>query len=159
MTMFELSPDTRILTDALLKMEPGDTLTHDEMAALLSRRIDGADSTLQSARRRAEKEDGVVFGTVRTVGLKRLTDAEIVGLGETGAKGLRRAARRSFRRVSNVGNFDKLSPAEQAKHNGALALFGGVMAASKGSTLRRLELAVSGTEQLSLGRTFDLFKG
>ena len=31
-----------------------------------------------------------------------------------------------------------LPAAEQAKHNGALALFGGIMAAAKGSTLRRL---------------------
>ena len=52
-----------------------------------------------------------------------------------------------------------LPPAEQTKHNGALALFGGIMAASKGSTLRRLEQAANGTGPLPLGRTFDLFKG
>ncbi len=157
MTMFELNPDTRLLTDAFLKMEQGETMTYEQVSKLLSRKTSGSDGTLQSARRRAEKEDGFVFGTIRKVGLKRLDDAEIVSLGETGAKSLRRGARRSFKRVSNVHDFDSLPSAEQAKHNGALALFGGIMAASKGSTLRRLEGAAETSGTLSLGRTFELF--
>ena len=156
---FEPNPDTRLLTDVLLALKHGEVLTHEDMAKLLSRRIDGADPALQSARRRAEREDGFVFTAVRKVGIRRLTDEEIVGLGETGAKSIRRASRRYARRVANVGSFDALSAADKAKHNGALALFGAVMAATKASTLRRLEGAANSTGQLSLGRTFDLFKG
>ena len=159
MPVFELSPDTRLLTDELLKMKPGDDLTHKEMSELLSRNIDGSSAPLLSARRRAEKEDGFVFGTIRGVGVQRLSDTEIVDLGETGAKGIRRAARRTARRVSNVKDFDAMPAEIKARHNGALALFGGIMAAAKASTLRRLEKAANSSGVLSLGRTFELFKG
>ncbi len=157
MPQFELSPDTRLLTDVLLKMGAGEMMTYKQMETLLSRKIGGSDSTLHSARRRAEKEDGFVFGSVRTIGIKRLADGEIVDLGETGAKALRRSAKRTARKVANVQNFDALSDELKARHNGALALFGGVMAAAKGSTLRRLERAANVGGRLSLGRTFELF--
>ena len=157
MPMFELSPDTRLLTDVRLKMGAGETMTYEAMTTLLSRKVGGSDATLHSARRRAEREDGFVFGSVRKVGIKRLADVEIVDLGETGAKALRRSASRTARKVANVQNFDALSDDLKARHNGALALFGGVMAAAKGSTLRRLERAANIGGRLSLGRTFELF--
>lgn len=157
--MFELNPDTRLLTDMLLTMRQGEVLTYTEMARKLSRQIDGSDAYLQSARRRAEKEDGFVFVFERKSGLKRLTDAEIVSLGEAGAKGLRRKARKEARRVANVKDYEALSDADKARHQGALALFGAIVSAAKGSTLRRLEAAAAeATGPLPLGRTFDLFK-
>ena len=159
MPTFEPSPDTRILTDALLRMAAGETLSYKSMTEIVSRTIDGTSAVLQSARRRAERDDGFVFGTIRNIGVQRLKDSEIVDLGETGAKALRRAARRTARRIANVAHFDDLVPGDQLKHNGALALMGAVMAATKASTLRRLEAASDSPGQLSLGRTFELFKG
>lgn len=156
---FELNPDTRMLTDALLKLQQGETISYADLGRVVSRKISGADPALQSARRRAEKDDGFVIATIRKEGMKRLTDVEIVALGETGAKSLRRAARRHAKRLANVNRFDDLPTEDKAKHNGAMALFSGVVAATKGSTLRRLEEAANASGQLSLGRTFELFKG
>lgn len=157
--MFELNPDTRLLTDMLLAVQQGDTLTYAEMSRRLSRAIDGSDPYLQSARRRAEKEDGFVFAFERKTGIKRLTDAEIVNLGEAGAKGLRRKARREGRRVANVRDYSALTDADKARHQGSLALFGAIASAAKASTLRRLEAAAADAAgPLPLGRTFDLFK-
>jgi len=154
---FEPNLDVNLLVAALLKMERGNVMSYKDMAKIVSRDMKGADPSLQSARRRAEREIGFIFSTIRMVGLVRLTDDEIVNLGESGSKKLRRSARRSFKKISNVKDFGSLSPVGQARHNGALALFSGIMAASKATTLKRLEKAAN-TGKLSLGRTFELFK-
>lgn len=156
---FELHPDTRLVTDALLRLEPGDALTYQQVGALLSRHIVGSDYTIQAARRRAEREDGFVFITERGHGLRRLHDSEIAALGDDYATKLRRAAKRNARRVANVQDYDGMTPEDRAARDGALALFGAIAAASKRSTLRRLEKAAQTEPVLSLGATFNLFKG
>jgi len=155
---FEPNPDTNLLVSELLKLKRGKIMTYKTMSKLLSRPMKGADPALQSARRRAEREVGFVFSTIRTIGLVRLFDNEIVNLGESGAKKLRRSAKRSYKKITNVEDFDALPPVEQARHNGAIALFSGIMAASRSSTLKRLEKAAD-TGLISLDKTFALFSG
>lgn len=157
--MFELNPDTRLMTDLLLAMEQGSSLSYAAISREMGREVTGSDPYLQSARRRAEKEDGFVFEFERKKGIRRLTDPEIVALGESGAKSLRSKARRTAKKISNVKDFDGLTDAQKAQHNGALALLGAIASASKASTLRRLEKASSESAQpLPIGRTFELFK-
>lgn len=157
--MFELNPDTRLFTDLLLKMQQGQTLAYADLSRQMGRTVDGSDPYLQSARNRAEKEEGFVFAFQKRQGIRRLTDAEIVAIGEAGAKSLRRKARREARRVANVADYESLTDADKARHQGSLALFGAIASAAKASTLRRLEQAAAeATGPLPLGRTFELFK-
>ena len=76
---FKRSIDTQTVVDRLRASEIGDLVTYASISEALGRDVtNGARSVLQSARRIVLNEDQMVFGVVTRVGLKRLSDVEIV---------------------------------------------------------------------------------
>lgn len=158
-TLFEMSIDTRALYDLLLKADPGQTVTFVEMTNLLGRDVAGVFPNLQSALRRVENLDGIVFGNVRGIGYKRLNDIEIIQTSEREIVAIRRRARKAGRRVTKIENFDALPNEEKIRHNMSLSLFGAINSMTKPKQVRKLEEAVSSAaKELPIGRTLEVFK-
>ena len=157
-TMFELSIDTRALYDLLLQIEPEQIVHYTTMRDILGRQVDGADSNLQSALRRVQHLDGIVFGNVRGVGYKRLNDIEIVQTSEHEITAIRRRTKKAAQRITLVGDFDSLPNSEKIQHNTFLSLFGALNAMTKPKQVRKLENAVAtASKELPFGRTLEVF--
>ena len=158
---FEMSIDTRLLHDRLKAANVGDVVGYEEMDRILGRDVRGdAYGSLHSARRRLQKNDQIVFGTVHKVGLKRLNDVEIVASAEAEIDGLRRRARRAGERVTCVQNFAGMPAESQIKHNASLSLFGAVSAITNSKRVKRLEERVKAARAaLPLAKTLAFFAG
>lgn len=158
-TKFELSIDTRIVYDLLMKAAVGDTVTFTAIGKELGREVHGAEPHLQSALHRCQSNDNRVFANIRKVGYKRLSDAEIVTTGERETEMLRRRAKRAGNRLTCVENFDGLPNDLKVKHNTYLSLFGAITAMSKTGSVKKLEGEVFRAQAaLPLAKTLEAFK-
>lgn len=155
-TVPALSIDTKMLSDRLAKCEDGETVTYADLSAIIGRNVQvEARGNLTSAMHRMLAE-GAVFGSVRNVGVKRLTDAEIVGVGPEIIGRVRRAARRASAKLASVQNFEGLPPAAQTTHNMALSVLGVLAHITKPGTVRKLEARIEqGRQALPLQRTLE----
>lgn len=156
---FEPSADTRLIYSLLMKAEMGDVVTYTELSEQVGRKVTGADSYLQSALRMIERDENMVFSSVRGVGYKRLTDAEIATqVGESGVRKIKRTARRTAKTISKADD-SNLSNEERVKRNTFASFMGAVAHMAKPRQLERLETGVRAhADQLAIGKTLDALK-
>lgn len=151
-----LSIDTKMLSDRLALLPVGETLPYEDLSSVIGRDVrTEARSNLTSAMHRLLSE-GVVFAAVRGIGIKRLTDEEIVGIGpETVAK-VRRAARRAGTKLSAVQDFAALPATAQTQHNMSMSVLGVLLHLTKPKTIRQLEARIGEAQAaLPLQRTLE----
>ena len=67
------------------------------------------------ARARVEKEDGIRFGTVRGVGVKRLSASEVPAIGTAGTRRIHRAAKKTVARLSNLRAYNDMDAADRLR--------------------------------------------
>ena len=159
-SQFELSIDTQILTERLLKAEIGEVLTYAGLSGILGRDVQHeARYVLQSAIRRAEREGEIVFGTVHGTGIKRLADREIIGVGDRAIAHARRTVGRAIGRLERVRDFEALTPEERTRHHARRTVLGVIQSMTSSSAAKRIEAKVSETTQaLPFAKTLALFR-
>lgn len=153
--MFQLSIDTKMLAERLQKTSVGDTVTYEECSKIVSRDVtNGARHVLQAARRYCEAHYNMLFGCVHRVGLKRLNDSEIVDLGESTLKHVRRTSLKTARRIAQCADYEKLSEQKKIKHNtyaSVLAMLGTALTEKR---IAKIEERVKDTQRaLPLAQT------
>lgn len=153
----QISIDTRVLIDRLEKSAEGEVIPYDELNKLLGRDVRTvARHNVQSAMRHLESR-GMVFSTIRTVGIKLLTDSERVGEGDTGINKVRRCARRAAKRL-RFNKFEALSNEEKTRTLTAQSVLGAVTQFTKPTAVKRISESVE-TGVLPVGKTLQLFIG
>lgn len=121
---FQASGDAKILAHVLRGASIGDLVSYSKLTAAIARDVQtDARSVLETARQIVQREDKMIFDAVRGMGLKRLTDEEIVGLGDRTRDHVRRSARRVVKKMVCV-DYNNLSAEKQVQHNTALSMFG-----------------------------------
>lgn len=154
---FQPSFETRILIDALSNLTAGEVLTYGELSALVGTRIAGASPSLQSARRHLENAGTATFSIVTKIGIKRLSDADIVAAADADRLRVRNAAKRGLRRVSNVASYDALDDASKRRHNAHAAVFGMIEAATSEKRLKEIEaLSPAESRRLAMRESLGL---
>ena len=154
----EKSADTKVIESVLAEAKVGDMITYEQLSKAIGRDVrQFAKSSLDSARRSLLNAKNYVFSVEKGVGLKRLNDNEIVDASEDDRKKLRRAARRSLKKLSVV-DFDNLTPDKKKQHIVASAQMGAVeMFANKNAT-KKIEAKVNETSKvLPIGETLRMF--
>lgn len=135
----EMAIDTRLLLQRLLKAKVGEIITYRELNREIDRDVQReANACLQSAMRAALRQM-MVFSTIRNVGVKRLTDRELAGVGEATRLHISRSARLAMRKMTMVQDFKSLNNAEKVRHNTALAMLGAVAHIASPNQVRTLE--------------------
>jgi len=155
---FEKSSDTKTLESVLVEAQIGDMITYDMLSKAIGRDVrDFALASLTSARRSLQQSKGFVFGVEHNVGLKRLNDSEIVKSTEYDRNKMRRAAKRSLKKLSVV-DFDKLAPEEKRQHVVASAQMGAIEMFAGKKAMAKIESKVDDTKRtLPIGETLRLF--
>jgi hypothetical protein len=155
---FETSVDTRLLYQHLLTIKPGDTVTYAKLSEIISRPVVGSTPQLQSAIRRALREDGLVFGNISKVGYKHLLDPEIVDAAGNDVSTIRRRAKRSVGKLLKVQDFTTLDKEHQVKHSTAASIFGFIHAFLAPKAIKSIRGGVEAAgKELPIAETIKMF--
>lgn len=161
-TIQEISVDARLLHQRLKEVGVGETITWEELSKTAGRNVSAGHAgygALATARRRAQVDDGMVFDAVSKVGLKRLSDVDIVNTGQSTVDRVRRAARKGAKRLLSVRDFNGLPNELKIKHNAYASLLGAVAAISQEAKVHQLEKHVQNAQAaLPLAKTLEVFK-
>ncbi len=162
-TIAAISLDARHLYLRLARATIGETLTYDDLSKAIGRDVSPGKpgyGALTTARRRAHLDGGIVFDAVTKIGLKRLSDTEIVGSGQHAIDRVRRAARRGAVKLLSVGDFEALPNELKHKHNAYTSLLGAITQITQGRRVEELERHVGNAQAtLPLWKTLEIFKG
>lgn len=146
---FTASSDAKVLAHVLRNTATGQIAAYSQLTAAIARDVQSdardvqsdARSVLETARQIVQREDKMIFDAVRGMGLKRLNDEEIVGLGDRTRDHVRRSARRVVKKMVCV-DYNNLSAEKQVQHNTALSMFGLFAEIATDKSARRLGEAV-----------------
>lgn len=109
--MFERSEKTEKMC-RLFRTTNG-TLTYERIEKEFGEGLDALRQTILNVRRYLERDEGIVFATVRGVGYKRLSDSEKVESASSFQRKIRRTAVRGVMRIDAVHDFAGLSNEDQ----------------------------------------------
>jgi hypothetical protein len=156
----EMAIDTRLLLQRLLQAKVGEVITYQDLNGQIDRDVQReANPCLQSAMRSALRQM-MVFSTIRGVGVKRLTDRELAGIGDATRQHISRSARMAMRKMAAVQDFDTLNNEEKVRHNTNLAMLGAVAHIASPNQMKTLEGRVTANAGvLPVQRTLAAFMG
>lgn len=154
----QMSIDAKIIRDALAKLEIGQTMTYEEINALIGRDIRNHRSALDTARK-ALMADCKVFGTVAKVGLQRLDDTQKIKVAATSLGRIRRIARKASRTLAAVERFNDLPNDIKIQHNATMSICGAIQQAAQNSSMQRVERELQNNNHvLPVAETLRIFQ-
>jgi len=152
----EISVDTVIIYEHLTMMKPGEIVTYSDLAKYIGRSVPS--SMLVTARKKALSDNHMVFGTIRLVGLKLLSDIEIVKNAPATFRTIQNATRREAKRLAAVV-FETLGNPEKIKHSASSAALAVINRLATPKQVEVLELkAADGMRKLSMMQALDAIR-
>ena len=143
----EAYPESKMLYERLIKVEPGALITYAELTKVIDADVQGLHRRfLQTARRMAMRENHLVFGTVRNEGLKRLDHDDIPASAKGEVDGIRRKAHRALRTLA-CSDPEKMSAPAKTDYYISAARLGMLHHASSISVEKRLEAKMQNSPQ------------
>lgn len=141
--------DLQALASVLDRLAVGDVVTYVELSAAIGRDIQKHRYLLDKAQDRLLKQRKV-FGCVHHLGMKRLSDAEIVEHSFYAFRRIRRMARKSATRLTSV-EWSDLAEKDKQRHNLHLSVLGAIThAATPKNMTKNLEMACKNSQQQGL---------
>lgn len=156
---FAASIDAGLLADRLATLGVGEPASYADLTAVIGtdvRRGRGL-SALRTARRQLQRERQMVFNVERGVGLRRLSDDQVVEAGASYLAKVRRAARRGAKLVTSVSSYEALPAHLKVRHNAQVSIFGAIEAVAAGKAVARLGER-TGAKPLPISATIDAFR-
>ena len=125
---FSRSTQTIALIEALQAAPIGAVLTYAYLSEVLGEDVQSGASRyhLYSAMRAVQAEHGIIFGTVRKTGIKRLAAEELPAIGDAALLHIRRASRKARKRMGVVNKMNDAPNEVRVKINAAASLLGAI---------------------------------
>lgn len=120
--IFQRSEESQLLYEFLKTKKKGDIISYAELSRAGTHDVQKRRGPLYTARRVLQRDDRMVLDTIPKVGLKVLSDSEVVGSAPTSLGRVRRAMRRATKRITAV-DFEALTNEQKQKHNTNLSVF------------------------------------
>lgn len=155
----EISVDSQVILARLKTMRKGDVVTYDELTKLIQSDIRKKSYyCLNTARRRLLMDDGMVFESVRGVGIKRMDDEQIISIGEQSERKLHKLSRNAMRKLG-CANTDNLTNEQRIDLYAHCSAIGAIALITKPSKLKLLKAAVKSSEsRLPVNKSLEIFK-
>lgn len=158
-TIHSMADETRALIEAMKEAYVGQTFTYDQLSKIAGVRVNGTFPGLQTVRKRLLKDYGIVLAAVRGIGLKRLSDTEILSTGKGVRSSLRRKSSRSLEDHSKV-DFKNLDRKGQQSFVAHTSLMGAINMATRERQFERVQQDVrQGERRIPAEEIFQLFAG
>ena len=152
----DISVDTLLVYDRLKKVLIGETITYSEIDQAIGRIH--SYGMLYTAKKKLQKEDSIVFSTIRGVGIKRLADADIVNSSSMSFDKIKRATTRERGRLQAV-DYNILSQDLKIKHSASAAILAVINNIAKGKQIKAVENKMAeSNNRLSMMQTIDVIK-
>jgi len=149
---------TTAIYNRLKRAEYGEIVALAELSQLAQTSIDGLRGYLDSARKKACDEDGVVFDSVRGVGLKRLTEEEKAAKQQRRRAHIARQAKSGLKELRTV-DYARLSSTAKVRHNVETAILATHVAVEAPKNVGRIETASQNNlDALTVAETMRLFR-
>jgi hypothetical protein len=153
-----MSADARLLRQRLSKVAVGQEISYEELSREIGRKVAGSCTALQSARRSLLNSSQIIFEPVRGVGLKRLSDSEIVDASERDISKVRRAARRGAKKLLSIADYSALPSDKQLQHTTRLSVMTMIAHAASDKGIEKVEKAAAGrAQELPIAETLKAF--
>lgn len=140
---FRRSLETQELIERLSKLEPGALVSYADLSEVAGETITGGTPALQSAKRAVEKERGVALSVERGVGVRRLTDDEIVDDTHGARSRIRRQSKRALSRLSAVIDFASLSDEKKRTHQAHAVIYAVIADKASSGAVKRVQSTVN----------------
>jgi hypothetical protein len=160
--LFEMSADARLLRQELAKVKSGDTIAYRVLGDAIGRKVEGATSALQTARRSLFREEQILFSPVSGEGLYRMRDEDIVSNADRDVTHLRRSARRGVQRLAAVQEYEKLPHGKQLAHSTKMSVMAAVAGITTDKAVKSIEVEAAKSperRQLPIAQTLAAFVG
>ena len=157
---FKASIDAQTLYRKLIAIPEGGSVTYSDLSAEIGRDVQGVGrSALDTARRMAIREDRIVYGVERGIGLIRLDDKGIVDSSYSRLLLVKRTLRNQGRVAICVKDFDALPNDYKVRQNATLSVCGALAQALTSKGMAKVEQAVQSNSALPLPlkKTLDAF--
>lgn len=157
---FTMSADARLLYQRLKRAAIDELVPYGDLTKEVSRPLHEIRGAIATATRRLLKDDGRVFACVRSEGLKRCTDADIVDGATADTDAVRRKARRGVEKLTKISDFAALSPARQLEHTTRMSVLGAIATMTRETSVEKVRSAAQGrSSELPLAETVRAFIG
>jgi len=157
-----VSIDVKTIHARLSKLSIGESVTYDELALLIGREVRSGGSAawvLQRARHMCLYADGIVIGTLPKIGVKRLSDAEIVDAGQDIVSRVHNMTVTGMRRLSAIKSYDALTGDRKVKFNTYTSLCGTLSHFTRAKQIEAVSKAAEKSGgQLPLQRMLEAFQ-
>ena len=158
---FACSIEARQLADWLMKQAAAADcdriITYDELSKAAGCDVVSKRNILQTARNIAQREAGVVYGTINRLGVKLLDSTGIVGIGDHPLTHIRKTSTKTLRKLSLV-KYEELTDVDKVRHNCNASFIGAMRLMTGASSRKRLEGAVAQAQaKLPVQETLRLF--
>lgn len=130
---FRMSANTRFLVQELEKLKEGDRISYADLCSIAGLSLSNLRSPLDTARTILMRDQGIVFGVERGIGLIRLNESEILASTSQEIKGIRQKARKGIKKLAAT-DYNKMTPQEQLQYTikGAVFAMSNEAASSRG---------------------------
>jgi hypothetical protein len=158
-TINELSIDSKVLFEALSEVEPGAICPYAALSDRIGRDVQReARGNLDTAVRLMRNEQGVVFDTVRGVGLKRLHLEGWDGIGQRAIVSIRNAGRRAVTKL-NLAPLGDLDREQKTRVLAASSVLETVRHFSKPAQVQKLDRRVEADgKPLPVGKVLEVMR-
>ena len=135
----ERAAETQQLINYLLDAEPEAILTYADMSKTCGRDVQGTGRhNLISAIRAIQRDQGHVFETIRTVGVRRARGADFLAIGDQSIGKIHRAAKRGAQKLARA-DFDSLDNTQRNALMSRQAVVGTLHLMSGARGLKQIE--------------------
>src|SRR6266567_3800615 len=149
---FSRSAQTVALIEALRTAPIGKVVNYDSLSDIIGENIVRCRHYLRSAIK-ALYDEGVPFGTVRGLGVKRLTSEEIPDIGDHAVVRIRRGSRLARKRMSVINAMNDVANETRVRVNTAASLLGILEHFSQNKSRQKIEAEVQkGTSPIPPGK-------
>lgn len=148
---FKRSLETQELVARLATLDIGELVTYVELSEIAGEPISGASSALQSAKRIVEHENDIALAVERGVGIRRLTDDQIVEDTHSARVRICRQSKRALTRLSSVKDFASLDDEKKRAHQAHAVIYAVVAEKTAAKSVKRITstVKIDGGELLS----------
>jgi len=127
------------LVDAFVHVSVQGLITHQEIAAIIGKKVTSPDALKNSAFKVATEEHGIVFENIRGAGYRRIAAGEVHRVGTQARHRIRGTAKRGTKKILAVlsGNSNSMTNGEKIRAHAEIGTLGMIrMAAGRGAAGR-----------------------
>lgn len=154
----EVQAEITALCNLVRALPIGATLAYEAATEAVGRDVQGvARFSLMRAREIVEKQDGIRFGTVSKIGVKRLQTEDIPSIGTQARRRIRRTARRGYARLAGL-RVNDITPQIQKQLDTERAALGAISLFTEERAVKKIEADTERVgAELPIGMTLSLF--